>query len=259
MTSWLLDQTLSDITARARSDVLQRVETVFNEMGLQNGWISDINSFTYEQQDQYENSLRLNCVFLKVSGWRKKTGIAVEWDAVYCAGVRNAVSIFPSIPNALSGLLSSYIRANNGKEGPLEIPVRKGSNTVFRKGTLPKALSVRDSAKFLQPSYVPKDPSLDSSEYTTTCHPDYDLFYAGHKLSFLGTKSAPDNLTEDVGRPSHTFIFEHDNFSPLPKPLDWAASATEKGVPWKSLYKNAVTLSCKKVLASIASSFRDSA
>jgi hypothetical protein len=75
------------IVVDAQIAAVRRLETLFNETGVPNDWTTDVSTPIYEQTDKYANSVRLDCIFVKLSGVLVEAGIKASLDTTYCVGV----------------------------------------------------------------------------------------------------------------------------------------------------------------------------
>lgn len=62
---------------------------MFGETGLPNDWTTDVDTPVFNQHDKYANSVRLDYVFVRLSGSLVETEVKAQLDTVYCIGVRD--------------------------------------------------------------------------------------------------------------------------------------------------------------------------
>lgn len=120
------------LTDKAQTQIVNRLETVFGESGLPNDWTTDIATPVFEQDNKYSNSVRLDYVFVRLSGSLVETDVKAQLDAVYCIGVCRAQDGISQRPDSLLGLLSYYLRRDHCQERPMEDLIQRGNSFVER-------------------------------------------------------------------------------------------------------------------------------
>lgn len=72
---------------KAQQEIVGRLDAFFRGPGGLNDWTTDVNTPVYEQSDKYANSLRLDAVFVRLSGSLEETEVRAELNTVYVIGV----------------------------------------------------------------------------------------------------------------------------------------------------------------------------